>query len=831
MNASPPTESEFTLSHRFGVWTAWIVDRPLWTCLFIAFISGIALLGYFAPEKVRNLFKPAKPEVAESEPAIPAATNNQPRPDVEAFDLTRSDAVLVIESDDVFTPSGAAALRHMVDSLEALPQIRSVVWMDRVPMLNIFGLREPLFPKSQASAARFEAAREKAMHHPLVNGQLLSRDGRTVIVLVNFDWLYVSRDEDCISGVREAAQKALAEFPDVKFTVGITGRVPLQLTMMQTHERNNIKFRVIGYSVVLLMAAILFRGVVSVLVVSVGPALGIFWTLGFLNFFELQDNPFNDVVLPVMLSLIGLADGVHLMVQIRRFHASGMTERTAAQAGLQEVGLACFLTAITTSIGFGSLAWAQHEIVRQFGWSCVLGVGLTVIAILTVVPLAYFSPPAKFLRGLLSRKTLGIQLEPVERQVGLIEHHLHRVTGLIDLVLKRPKPVAWIGIAATLVCAAIASQLRPDERRSSFLPESSEATKALHQMDRALGGLEFSEVQVRWSEKVPSDSTEVLSVICEVDDLLDTEPLIGTPISLRSLLDALPGDSPTVERASMMELLPPPLKRAFYKPEDRLASITFRVQDIGIAKYSEVFERVAASLKQIVAEHPEFRLELAGSAISRWRDLYRIALDLGSSLGSETFIIICVLGVVFRSVRLGLIALIPNIFPLVLCATWMVFTHQPLEIVTVCCFTICLGIAVDDTIHFLTRFEEELPRSATRKQAIRSTFEAVGTSMLMTTMVLVSGFATVTFSDMRDQRIFASMGIFTMLAAMIGDLIILPAILAVYALPAGGEKQTASGLEIAAGSAAEAPTASSVEPTAAIKAAAPESATAEAPVR
>jgi predicted RND superfamily exporter protein len=131
--------------------------------------------------------------------------------------------------------------------------------------------------------------------------------------------------------------------------------------------------------------------------------------------------------------------------------------------------------------------------------------------------------------------------------------------------------------------------------------------------------------------------------------------------------------------------------------------------------------------------------------------------------------------------------MIPNIFPLVLCATWMVWTGQPLEIVTVCCFTICLGIAVDDTIHFLTRFQEELPRSKSRKEAIRKTFEAVGTSMLMTTMVLVVGFTTVTFSDMRDQRIFATMGVMTMLTAMIGDLVILPAILAVYALPAPGE--------------------------------------------
>ena len=781
-----------SISHNFGRSTAWIVDRPIWSILLLIVISLIALVGYFDPDRVRNVFVPPAIQEVVAEPTVKETEEEpkpvkKPRPDVEALDLTRSDAILVIESNDVFTPAGSEALRQMVKSLELLPYIRSVLWMDRVPPLNIFGLREPLFPKSKASAARFAAAKEHALSNPLVKGQLLSPDGRTLIVLVNFDWLYVTSDEDCTTNLRKTAEAALSENPDVHFTVGVTGNVPIRLTMEQTHERNNLKFRIIGYGVVLIMAAILFRGIVSVVIVSLGPALGIFWTIGFLNFFKLQDNPFNDVVLPVMLSLVGLADGVHMMVQIRRFHASGMNERIAAKAGLEEVGLACFLTSITTSIGFWSLSLAQHVIVREFGWSCVLGVLLTVIAILLVIPLAYFSPPATFFRKIFSRKIFGVRLEPTGQQEGFIEKHLHRVTSLVDLVLKCPKPVAWIGIAVTLTCALIALQLRPDERRSSFLPEGKEATKVLHQMDRAMGGLEFSEVQIRWSDKQQSDSAEVLKVIVQVDDLLKSEPLIGTPISIRSLLDALPGDSPTEGRASMIELLPPPLKRAFYNPEGQFATVTFRVLDIGIAQYSPVFQRVEAELSKMMVEHPDFQLNLTGSAIWRWRDLYRIALDLGSSLGSETIIIICVLGVVFRSVRLGLIAMIPNIFPLVICATWMVFTGQPLEIVTVCCFTICLGIAVDDTIHFLTRFQEELPRSTSRKQAIRATFEAVGTSMLMTTMVLVAGFTTVTFSDMRDQRIFASMGVMTMLTAMIGDLVILPAILALYALPAPGE--------------------------------------------
>ena len=83
-------------------------------------------------------------------------------PDVEALELTRADSVLVIESDDIFTPTGAQALRHMVEVIEGLPYVRSVLWMDRIPVLNIFGLREPLFPKTQASATRFAAAAGEA---------------------------------------------------------------------------------------------------------------------------------------------------------------------------------------------------------------------------------------------------------------------------------------------------------------------------------------------------------------------------------------------------------------------------------------------------------------------------------------------------------------------------------------------------------------------------------------------------------------------------------------------------------------------------------------------
>lgn len=757
-----------TISSKFNRSADGIVNHPWVVCAFLTILSGFAILGYTDPHRLTDLFA-AEPEPVATESTAsskPPEVRAEP-PKVEAVSLSRSDAVVVVESDAIFTQSGARALRRVVADLEALPHVKDVLWMDRVPILNIFGLPEPLFPKAQASPERFAAAREKALQHPLVGSQLLSEDGRTVLLLVNFEWLFVEKDEDCMDRLREVAEEAVAEFEDVQFSFLVTGRVPIRLTMMRTHEDNETKYQVIGYSMVLLMAVILFRGINAVLIVALAPSMGVFWTLGILRYFDFQENPFNDVVLPVLLSLVGLTDGVHLMVQIRRYRARGMTVRDAARSGLREVGLACALTSLTTAIGFGSLGLAHHETVRTFGWSCVMGVILTFVAVVTVIPLACST-------------WLGRRVDSGHEK-GLIDKNLGRIGGIVEGVLAYPRFFSMAGIVITGVLCAISLTLRPDERRSSYLPSGAEAAIAMERMDKALGGLEFAEVQVTWNSDVEDGSPEVLETITEVDDLLRTEKLIGRPLSIRSLVDALPGEGKPAERISMLELLPPPLKRAFYTPEHRRATVNFRVQDLGIARYGPVFERMEAGLQDIAARHPNFSMHMTGSAVWRWQNLFQIVTDLAASLGSAAVVIFCVLALVYRSWRIGLISIIPNAFPLAVTGTFLVVTGHALELVSVCAFTVCLGIAVDDTIHFLTRFEEELERTGNQHEAIRRAFTSVGTALVMTTMVLCVGFSTVLFSDMRDQRIFAAMGGLTIASALFGDLVFLPAMLARFA--------------------------------------------------
>ena len=746
--------------NKFGNATGWIVTRPWITALLLIAVTALSCVGHFAPRKFRDMFSPQTDVVA---------SNDEPdyakRPEVDSFQFF-SQGILLAQSDDFFTPEGVEAMQSVTKTLEEQPFIQSVTWMEDIPPLNLFGLPEPVFPKRTASPELYEKAKRKALENPFITGQMMNEDANAMVLMFNYDFFMVESDEQCIVGVREIAEAAAAEF-DVQIEFGVTGPFPIFMSMMERHDANTFFYQLVGYSVIFLMSLILFRGFIAVVVLGLAPALGVFWTLGFVNLLGYDNNPFIDVVLPILVSLVGLTDGVHLLVQIRKLRASGKKPMVAAREGLSQVGLACALTSLTTAIGFGSLALARHEFVQQFGYSCVIGVICCFVAVITVIPLACSTWIGNFIQS--ANKT------------SLVDQNLNRISGVIDFVLPRKRLVSLIAIVTTVTLILVSATLRPDERLSSALPASSEPAIALAKLDEAMHGLERAWIRIHWSKEVAADSPEVMQVVKKVDDLLAKEPLLGGAVSIQHVVDALPGEGPPETRMSMLELLLPPFKRVFYEPELRYTSVNFRVRDLGISKYNPVFNRVTAGMKRIASEHPEFRLAAGGKAFDRWENLYKIVIDLALSLGTASLIIFAILALVYRSLRIGLISFVPNLFPLAFAGMFLVVTGQSLEVVAVCAFTVCLGIAVDDTIHFLTRFEEERILCDSEDEAIRKAFTGVGTALIMTTVVLVSGFATVLMSDSRDHFIFASMGSITIASALFADLVFLPALLSQFA--------------------------------------------------
>lgn len=767
----------------------WWADHPIVQVAILLFISSLTVIGFTKPRLVTDWFPASllsddaedssRRTSGRPDPNIPA---DRRAPDVQPFQVGGGECVLVAsvsddDSNDFFTSEHLKAMRRVAEGLESLPQVSNVMWLDSVPGFNLFGLSGTLLPSENASTRQFEEARERVLENPLAVGQLISKDGRTVLLHINIDWFYATSDEAATKDIREQAKSIAAKVPGANLQFQLTGPVPLHLMMANNHITDSTKYQLIGYSIMLLSAIILFRGFAAVTIVAIAPAVGVFWTTGMLHFLDLQDNPFNDIIVPVLISLVGLTDSVHLMVEIRQQRASGLQVKEAARRGIARVGLACLLTSVTTAVGFISLLWAHHEIVRDFGMCCVVGVTMTFISVLTVIPLGCRSP-------------LGRRLH-VGLGKSLIDGQLRRIGPLVDWVLRHDRVVARIAIVSTLGLAIMSLQLQPDEKRYSGLSESGEAAQALRHLDQSLGGLEFSTVDIRWYEQ--TEDGELLDVLAKVDELLATEPLIGNPIGVGQLLGALPGDGDAKERMTLLELLPPSLKRAFYAPEFQFASVQFRVQDLGIAAYSDAFKRIELGLNQIADQHSNFSLALEGNAVWRWRHIYQIVTDLATSLGMASVVIWLVLTVVYRSIRIGLISIIPNLFPLAATAAMLVLSGQHLEMVTVCVFTICVGIAVDDTIHFLTRYQEEMRGGGDHQEIIRRAFTGVGSALLMTTIVLVAGLASAIAGDSRDARIFGIMGCLTLSTALFADVLLLPAMLSQFAVKRTGKPPNATG--------------------------------------
>jgi len=761
------------------------IDHPRICLICLIVLTGTALGGYLRPSWPSELarFFSSNNEATDSKTVLEPNQNSSQGPKRRSRatnnsreSLGRADAFLVVQSKQIFSREGSTALRHVIDRVGDLETVARVRSIDQAPPLNIFGLPEPILPRGQASEQRFALSKERAVNHPLVVGQLLSPDAETLLIEVQFDWIYVKEDADCTVKLLETARQAASEHPQVEMRIDLTGPVPFRLMLIENEKSNEMRYQLIGYGMILLMAVVLFRGLSVVLVVAAAPVIGVFWTLGFLRYFELQFNPFSSVILPILLSLVGFTDGVHMMVHIRGGLSEGRTPRDACKHTLGMVGLACFLTSLTTAIGMGSLAFAHHKIVREFGLSCVLGVTATWISVMLVIPLVCCTRWSKRLA------------KGAER--GFVDQNLNRIGPLVAISIAHSRLISYLSIALLVVLGSVALTLKPDDRKSNALPSGSDAQKALAHLDKAMGGLDICEVSIAWKESELSDD-KVAGLISQVDDILRAEPLVGHPLSLCRLLESLPGEGTAIEKISMAELLPPPLKQALYSPENHTATVVFRCQDLGTAAYKSTFERLEVAFKKIERENgAAVTISMTGEPIWRWRDLYQIVTDLVASLGSASIVIFVVLGIAYRSLRLGLISVVPNLLPLAASATWLAITSQPLEIVGVCAFTVCLGIAVDDTIHFLSRYREEIGQTNDRKLAIERAFQGVGAGMIMTTMVLVAGFSSVLTSDTRDHRVFASLSIITLITALLCDLFLLPALLAYFDTPARLPEQT-----------------------------------------
>jgi predicted RND superfamily exporter protein len=676
----------------------------------------------------------------------------------EQFGADENDCYLVVHSEQLFSQQALADLRDLVAEVEQIGGIESVLSLTD-PRLFVFDpFPRPLLPASDVdSQVKYASAQQSAMRHPLVAGLLLGRDAERTLITARLtgNELSIENMQPMIDTLWSLSERWTATST---LEVQLTGIPAIRVEAFNLVRDQTARYTILGFLAGVIVVVLLMRRIATVFIVCVAAGAGAFWTVGALGLVGEQITILT-TVLPMLVLVIGLTDAVHLSFDIRDSRSRGVTPLEATRRALRHLTAACLLTSITTVLGFASLSVTEIDIIRRFGLACAAGCGLAFLSVITVLPL-------------LSSTRLGRGVLP-GRGVGFLDSLVDwALLQIVNLSLRFRWQITSAGVLATVGLILCAMRLAPENEISESLPQDARSIVALRTVDHHFGGILPVFVTIDWPESVELSSPGFKAILQRVHDVCRQQDGVNHPFSLLNLMDAVPGID--------LKFLPQHLLNSLVDIEGRRAVVVARTQDRGSAYLKNAFNDLTQHLKQIESEEETYRLRLTGSAVYATGIIDKMISDLASSLGLATIVIFGTMSIACRSIRIGLICLLPNALPLLITASVLFLIDGTLRFPAVVVFSVCLGIAVDDTIHLVSRFQRELHDCRDVEQALRRAVPAVGSALMVTTTVLLAGLAIPIGSDVPANRMFAILSCIAISAALLTDLILLPAMLACF---------------------------------------------------
>ncbi len=656
---------------------------------------------------------------------------------------------------DIFAAEPLAQLRDTVDRLRGVEGVAEVWSIFEVRRQGRVGGLLPVIPRTAAAldAEARAAAKARSARHPLVAGQLLSADAASSLVLVR---LVPGADRpplqpEIVSRLEAAVAAARAAAPTLD--LDLTGMPALREQANRALKRDMLVFNSTGLVLAVVISALAARSLWSTVVASVPPFVGAVWALGVLGLLGVPVNVLTAVV-PSLALVVGTCDSIHFIEDMRRRIRRGIDPLAVSAGAVQRVGPACGLTSLVTAVGFASLAAARVDAVRAFGIAAAVGALASFAAVTLLTPLVAALP-------LCSGMRLGRSFRLAGRTAG----------ALTAFSLRHPRPLAATACGATLALGLAAGHLDADIRVRDSLPLDTPAARALAGVDAEFGGAMGVDVVVGWPADVDWRDGIVLASLDEVHGVLDRAEGISRPVSLASVAEPLP------DRARLR--LDTADFRGLVAPDGRMAVVRARVGDVGSRRLEGVYAQVDRELATLERANPGWRFELAGMSVVSARNLGQLVHDLGSSLLLEVVVIGAILAVAFRSPLAGIVSMIPNLFPLAVIAGLLAFTGRSLTPATVIVFNVCLGLAVDDTVHLLAALARHRREGVSMATAVRRAVAEMGNAVVIGGVVLGVGFATVTASSVPSLSGFGLLACAAVAAATVAELVFLPALLVV----------------------------------------------------
>ena len=701
---------------------------------------------------------------------------------LEIFGEEGNLVILGVKDSTVFTPAKFNAWNKLVKDLDSLSQVDFTISIANVQQLKADRKQrkfvvEPLFKSTPKTTKEVDSIKKQLFEKlPFYENLLYNNQGtlQTAIYL-NKDIVNTPARRDFIADILIPTVDSFEK--EHQLDVRISG-MPYIRTVNSQNIIDEMGIFVVG---ALLITAIIFffffRSFRATFITLLVVGIGVVWAFGFIGLFRYEITVLSALIPPLII-VIGVPNAVFLINKYQQEVKKHGNQAKSLQRVISKVGNATLMTNITTASGFATFVFVKSQLLREFGILASVNIVSIFILALLIIPIIYSFMPL-----------------PEQKHLNHLEKKwMENVVNWMEHMVKKQRIGVYITAVVIIIFSMIGLyQIRVSGSLIEDMPKGKQFYKDIKFFEYEFGGIMPLEILIDTKKDKGVMKLSTLKRMEKLNETIETFPELSKPISITNLVkyskQAYYNGNPkyyqlptSQEKAYIFAYTKNSssnsgMLKNFVDSTGRYARITTFMKDIGTDKMDIIQERLQAVIKKQFPSD-QYEISMTGKALVFLKGTNYLIKNLVISLSLAIVLISIFMAWMFRSPQMILISLVPNMLPLLITAGLMGYLSIPIKPSTILVFSIAFGISVDDTIHFLAKYRQELLANNWKiKPAVYSALRETGVSMFYTSIVLFFGFLVFTISSFGGTIALGGLVSITLLLAMVSNLLLLPSLL------------------------------------------------------
>ncbi|WP_369048838.1 RND family transporter [Tenacibaculum sp. UWU-22] len=690
--------------------------------------------------------------------------------------------ILGVKDSTLFTPEKFNAWNKLIKNFDTIKQVDFTISIDDVKKLKADRAQrkfvlEPLFNKNPKTKEEIDKIKNQLFEKlPFYENLLYNKNGTVQTAI------YIKKD--IVNTIERRNFIADYLIPTIsKFEkkynldVHISG-LPYVRTVNSQNIIDEMGFFVLGaLFITAFIFFFFFRSYRATFITLLVVSIGVIWAFGFIGLFRYEITVLSALIPPLII-VIGVPNAIFLINKYQQEVKKHGNQAKSLQRVISKVGNATLMTNVTTASGFATFIFVKSQLLREFGILASVNIVSIFVLALLIIPIIYSFMPL-----------------PQKKHLNHLEKSwMNNVVNWMERTVKNKRITIYITTVCIIIFGLIGLfQIKVSGSMIDDMPKGMEFYKDIKFFEREFGGIMPLEILIDTKRDKGVMNLSTLKKMDKLDETIETFPELSKPISIVNLVkyskqayyNGNPKyyQLPTAQEKSYIFAYTKNtntntgMLKNFVDSTGRYARITTFMKDVSTNKMDIIQDRLNAVVKK---QFPSDRYEvsLTGKPLVFLKGTNYLIKNLIISLSLAIFLIAFFMAWMFRSPQMILISLIPNILPLLVTAGLMGFFGIPLKPSTILVFSIAFGISVDDTIHFLAKYRQELMNNNWKvRKSVFTALRETGVSMFYTSIVLFFGFLVFTISSFGGTIALGGLVSITLLLAMVSNLLLLPSLL------------------------------------------------------